>query len=69
MHRIDMQNIHDVEVADLNGDGRLDVVCRDQSAFGASGKRGSEIFAYYQIVRCLEEGSVELPARRRAEAR
>ncbi|MBI3464347.1 MAG: VCBS repeat-containing protein [Planctomycetes bacterium] len=43
--RIDTQNIHDVEVADLNGDGRLDVVCRDQSAFG---RRGNEIFIYYQ---------------------
>jgi putative heme-binding domain-containing protein len=48
VHRIDQQRIHDVEVADLNRDGRLDVVCRDQSAFG---QRGNEIFVYLQAGR------------------
>ena len=32
-------------IDDLDGDGRLDVVCRDQSAFG---RRGNAIFIYYQ---------------------
>jgi hypothetical protein len=45
VHRIDNQRIHDVVAADLNGDGRLDVVARDQSAFG---RRGNEIFLYVQ---------------------
>jgi hypothetical protein len=37
IHRIDQRRAHDVEVADFNGDGRLDVAARDQSAFGKSG--------------------------------
>jgi hypothetical protein len=45
LHRIDEQRGHDIEVADLNGDGRLDVVSRDQSAFGRS---GDQIHVYYQ---------------------
>jgi hypothetical protein len=48
VHRIDQQRIHDVEVAELNRDGQLDVVCRDQSAFG---RRGNEIFVYLQAGR------------------
>ncbi|MCX8036902.1 MAG: VCBS repeat-containing protein [Candidatus Sumerlaeia bacterium] len=45
VHAIGEQNVHDIEVADLNGDGLLDVVARDQSAFG---RRGNEIFVFYQ---------------------
>lgn len=45
MHRIDNQKAHDVEVADLNLDGRLDVVTRDQSAFGSN---GNKVLIYYQ---------------------
>lgn len=45
VHRIDNRNIHDIEVADLDGDGRPDVVARDQSAFG---KSGNEFLLYYQ---------------------
>ena len=67
VHRIDDQRIHDIEVADLDADGRLDVVCRDQSAFG---RRGNEIFVYLQQkTGFLEEGRPELSARGRTEAR
>jgi hypothetical protein len=45
VHRIDQQSVHDVVAADLDGDGRPDVVGRDQSAFG---RRGNEVFIYYQ---------------------
>jgi hypothetical protein len=45
VHRIDNERIHDVEVADFSHDGRLDVVCRDQSAFGG---RGNQVFLYEQ---------------------
>ena len=38
-HRIARQRAHDIEIADLNGDGRLDVVARDQSAFGKTGNK------------------------------
>ncbi|MHB8898752.1 MAG: FG-GAP repeat domain-containing protein [Thermoguttaceae bacterium] len=37
--RIDEQTAHDVHLADLDGDGPLDLVARDQSAFGGSGNR------------------------------
>ena len=43
---IDNQKAHDVELADLDLDGALDVVVRDQSAFG---KNGNWIAIYYQI--------------------
>lgn len=37
---------HDVEIGDFNGDGRDDVVTRDQGAFGGGG--GDEISIWYQ---------------------
>ena len=46
MTRIDDQKAHDVELADLDQDGRLDVVARDQSAFG---KNGNTIYLYRQV--------------------
>jgi hypothetical protein len=45
MLRIDRQRAHDVGIGDLDLDGRLDIVARDQSAFG---KAGNAIFLYYQ---------------------
>ena len=45
VHRIDHQKAHDVAVADLDLDGRLDVVARDQSAFRGN---GAEILIYFQ---------------------
>ncbi len=44
-NRIDNQRMHDIEVADLDGDKRLEVVARDQSAFGRS---GNKIYVYRQ---------------------
>jgi hypothetical protein len=48
--RIDQQEVHDVEVGDLDLDGRLDVVARNQSAFrrSASETGGSAIYVYSQ---------------------
>jgi hypothetical protein len=43
--RIDRQKAHDIELADLDLDGRLDVVARDQSAFGGS---GNVLYLYQQ---------------------
>ena len=43
--RIDDQKSHDVDMADLNDDGKLDIVGRDQSAFGSNGNR---IYVYWQ---------------------
>jgi hypothetical protein len=45
MTRIDNQKAHDVELGDLDRDGRPDVVARDQSAFGAA---GNKIYVYRQ---------------------
>jgi hypothetical protein len=45
MQRIDTKRAHDIELGDLDMDGRLDVVARDQSAFG---KAGNEIYVYLQ---------------------
>ncbi len=43
--KVDAQRAHDVELADLDGDGKLDIVARDQSAFG---KNGNTIRIYLQ---------------------
>jgi hypothetical protein len=45
MHRIDNVRMHDALLVDLNGNGKLDVVGRDQSAFG---KTGNAIYIYRQ---------------------
>ena len=45
MVRVDKQTLHDIELGDLDRDGRLDVVGRDQSAFGGS---GNTIYLYRQ---------------------
>jgi hypothetical protein len=45
MHVIDKQRMHDVLLIDLDGNGRLDIVGRDQSAFG---KSGNAIYLYRQ---------------------
>ncbi|MHC4705703.1 MAG: FG-GAP repeat domain-containing protein [Planctomycetota bacterium] len=45
MVKIARQRAHDIEVGDLDLDGRLDVVARDQSAFG---KTGNAIYVYRQ---------------------
>jgi hypothetical protein len=45
LHRIDTQRMHDVLLADLEGNGRLDIVGRDQSAFG---KAGNALYIYRQ---------------------
>jgi len=44
--QIDTRKAHDVLVGDLDLDGRLDVVARDQSAFG---KKGNAIYIYRQL--------------------
>ena len=44
-HQIEKLRLHDIEIADLNADGRLDVIGRDQSAFG---RAGNKIVLYYQ---------------------
>jgi len=45
MERIDTKRAHDIELGDLDLDGRLDVMARDQSAFG---KTGNMIYIYLQ---------------------
>jgi hypothetical protein len=47
MTSIDSLRLHDVELADLDSDGRLDVVGRDQSAFGDP-QGGAAIHVYLQ---------------------
>ena len=50
MVRIGHGEVHDIEIGDLNGDGRLDVVARNQSAFRRSGDEpgGSIVYIYLQ---------------------
>jgi hypothetical protein len=45
MNGIDTIRAHDIELADFNMDGRLDVAARDQSAFG---KMGDALYVYLQ---------------------
>jgi hypothetical protein len=45
-HKIADHRTHDVLAGDLNGDGRLDVVTRDQSAFRRMA--GNRIYLFYQ---------------------
>ena len=44
LHIIGEPEAHDIELADLNGDGRLDIVTRRQSAFGADNGSKLEIW-------------------------
>ena len=46
-HLVDNRRGHDLLAADLDGDGKVDLVMRDQSAFGS--KSGHSIFLYKQI--------------------
>ena len=46
-HVVDNRRGHDLLAADLDGDGKVDLVMRDQSAFGS--KSGHSIFLYKQI--------------------
>ncbi|MEX2299744.1 MAG: VCBS repeat-containing protein [Bryobacterales bacterium] len=50
---VDDQAAHDIEVGDLDLDGRLDIVVRNQSAFRRSqtDPGGSEIYLYFQTER------------------
>src|SRR5688500_14212038 len=45
-HHIDSITAHDVEVNDFNGDGLVDVVARNQGAFGDKG--GHTLYSYQQ---------------------
>jgi len=47
MHRVDNRRGHDLLAADLDGDGKVDLVMRDQSSFGSMS--GHSIFIYKQI--------------------
>ena len=44
IHSVDKIKVHDVEVADLDGDGQMDMVARNQGAFG----RGDVLYIYQQ---------------------
>lgn len=46
-HQVDNRRGHDLLAADLDGDGKVDLIMRDQSSFGA--KAGQSIFLYKQI--------------------
>ncbi len=46
-HRIATLRAHDVEVADLNDDGKLDIIVRDQSGFGHNA--GNRAVLFYQV--------------------
>lgn len=46
-HQVDKRRGHDIYAVDLDGDGKVDLVMRDQSAFGS--KSGDSIYIYKQI--------------------
>lgn len=46
-HLVEKRRGHDIEAADLDDDGRLDLVMRDQSAFGPQG--GHTLFLFRQL--------------------
>ena len=46
VHRIAKTRLHDIEVVDFDGDGRVDAVGRDQAEFG---RRGDRLFFYRQV--------------------
>lgn len=46
-HEVERRRGHDLLAADLDGDGKVDLIMRDQSAFGS--KTGHTIFLYKQI--------------------
>jgi hypothetical protein len=46
MHVVDDIVVHDIEIADFNGDGRPDIAARDQGAF--QGHKGDTVFLYLQ---------------------
>lgn len=46
LHVVDDVVVHDIEVADFNGDGRLDVAARNQGAFPPH--RGDTLYLYFQ---------------------
>lgn len=45
-HQVEKRRGHDIAAADLDGDGKVDLVMRDQSSFGS--KLGHSIFIYSQ---------------------
>jgi hypothetical protein len=46
-HQVEQRRGHDLLAADLNGNGRVDLIMRDQSSFGS--KTGHTVFLYQQI--------------------
>jgi hypothetical protein len=46
VHRIDSRRLHDIEVGDLDRDGKADIVARNQGAFSG---RGDELALYKQV--------------------
>ncbi|MCB1122896.1 MAG: VCBS repeat-containing protein [Verrucomicrobiae bacterium] len=45
MHRFDNETIHDVRISDVNQDGRMDIIGRNQSAFRGD---GNKVFIFLQ---------------------
>jgi hypothetical protein len=43
---IDNEELHDIEIGDFDKDGNIDIIGRNQSAFGG---RGEKLFFYYQF--------------------
>lgn len=56
---IDRQKLHDIEIADFDGDGRLDIVGRGQTLFGGV---GHTLHLYYQRPTGWERKEVEIPS-------